>query len=84
MMATNEERNSMLRGLKTIAKEMGCNDNHIENMTYFELLDIILKDIHIRRILTQADKKTIRKLERDLVIARQTSFRFENDVQPWA
>jgi len=83
-MTINEERNQELRGLRTIAKELGCNERHIENMRYFELLDIILKDIHIRRILTQADKKKIRKLERDLAIARQTSFRFENDVQPWA
>jgi len=83
-MTINEEKNRMLLGFRTIAKEMGCNERHIENMRYFELLDIILKDIHISRILTQADKKKIRKLERDLVIARQTSFRFEKDVQPWA
>ena len=82
-MTINEEKNQVLRGLRTIASELGCNDRHIENMAYHELLDIIVKDIHIRRILIEADKKKIRRLTRELEALRQVGFGFYNTMKEY-
>lgn len=82
-MTINEEKGQVLRGLISIAREMGCNERHIENMPYHDLLDIIIKDIHIRRILAEAQKKKIRKLSRELEAFRQVGFRFHSHEKEW-
>lgn len=75
MEGTTPQDNSLF-ALRSIAIELGCHRDKVTLLTKHELRDIIIKDIHINRILRENDKKTIKKLKRELETLRQVGFKF--------
>lgn len=78
-----KEKNELHNMLITISFELGCNKQKANNLTNWELLDLILKDIHIRRITMERDKKDLRVMNRDLNRLKQKTLPFIDHIKSY-
>jgi len=79
-----EREEKMFRGLKSIAKELGCKPKEIAHADFWGLLDIVVKDIHIERILAENNRKEIKKLRREVDVLKQMPFRFYETMKKYS
>lgn len=77
---TDDERR-LYNIIVSIAEELNMKKDHVNSLGPYEIQSIIIKDIHIARILHERTEKELKVLRREMGILKQGQFMFAANLE---